>query len=66
MIHRYEGVCVAKVIGYVKADSQEEAREKLYQRDLGEIEDIYLQSVNLLDDLDPVYEEEETENGAIV
>lgn len=57
MIHRYEGVCVAKVIGYVEADSAEAARELLRDREYGEVADIYLQSLNLLDDLDPVEEE---------
>lgn len=45
------------MIGYIEADSREEAKELLAQRELGELEDIYLQSVNLLDDLDPVEEE---------
>lgn len=53
MIHRYEGVAVAKVTGYIEADSQEDARELLACRQYGEIESITLQSLNLLDELDP-------------
>lgn len=59
MIHRYEGVCVAKVIGYIEADTPEEAKDKLASRDYGSVSDIYLQSLNLLDDLDPQEDEEE-------
>lgn len=59
MIHRYEGVAVAKVIGYIEAENQEEARELLAAREYGEVSEIYLQSLNLLDDLDP--KEEETD-----
>lgn len=53
MLHRYEGVTVAKVTGYIEADSQEEARDLLAMREYGEITDIALQSLNLMDDLDP-------------
>lgn len=53
MIHRYEGVCVAKVVGFVEADTPEEAREKLHtQEDFGEITDIFLQGISLTDELD--------------
>lgn len=58
MIHRYEGVAVAKVKGYIEADSKEEAKDLLMGREYGEVTDIYLQSLNLLDDLDPVEERE--------
>lgn len=61
MIHRYEGVCVAKVKGFIEADDQEEARERLAARDYGEVTDIYLQSLNLMDDLDAVEEGENEE-----
>lgn len=57
MIHRYEGVAVAKVVGYIEADSQEEARALLEQREYGEITEVYLQALNLLDDLEPTKEE---------
>lgn len=57
MIHRYEGVAVAKVVGFIEADTQDEAREKLACRDYGEVSGIYLQALNLMDDLDPVEEE---------
>lgn len=66
-VHYYEGVAVAKVCGFIEADTQEEARELLMNRELGEVEAIYLQSVALLDDLDPVEEEngeEENNEGA--
>lgn len=58
MIHRYEGVCVAKVKGFIEAEDAEEARAKLELRDFGEVTDIYLQALNLMDDLDPVEEED--------
>lgn len=58
MIHRYEGVCVAKVKGFIEAEDQDEAREKLACRDYGEVTDIYLQSLNLMDELDSVEEED--------
>lgn len=53
MIHRYEAVTVAKVIGYIEADSQEEARARVEEGECGEISKIYLQSFSLLDELDP-------------
>lgn len=52
MIHRYEGVAVAKVTGFIEAPTQEEARALLEQREYGEIMRIDLQALNLLDDLD--------------
>lgn len=61
MIHRYEGVAVAKVVGCIEAESQEEARALLEQRDYGEISEIYLQALNLLDDLEPTEGEEGNE-----
>lgn len=60
MVHRYEGVAVAKVTGYLEADSKEEARDLLAMREYGEISSISLQSLNLLDDLDPVEEDDGT------
>lgn len=48
---------MAKVVGFIEADDQEEARDKLASRDYGEVTDIYLQSLNLMDDLDPIEEE---------
>lgn len=61
MIHWYEGVAVAKVTGYIEADTQEEARKLLEQREYGEISRIDLQALNLMDDLDyvPIEEEED-------
>lgn len=47
------------MIGYIEADTPEEAKDKLAGRDYGSISDIYLQSLNLLDDLDPQEDEEE-------
>lgn len=47
------------VRGLVSADTQEEAREMLANREYGEVTDIVLQSLNLMDDLDPVEEGEE-------
>lgn len=58
MIHRYEGVCVAKVTGFIEAEDPEEARNKLAERDYGEISTISLQALNLMDDLDAVEEGE--------
>lgn len=64
MIHRYEGVCIAKVVGLVEADTQEEVREKLHsQEDWGEIIDIALQPIALMDELDAVSEKKENNNG---
>lgn len=64
MVHRYEGVAVAKVRGIIQADSQEEAREMLACREYGFITDIALQGLTLMDDLDPREEDcEESENG---
>lgn len=59
MLHIYEGVAVAKVRGLIEAESQEEARELLAMREYGEITDIALQSLNLMDDLEPRSEGEE-------
>lgn len=61
MIHRYEGVCVAKVTGYIEADTPEDARERLACRDYGEVTEIALQALNLMDDLDAIEEGEEGE-----
>lgn len=57
MIHRYEGVCVAKVRGYIEAEDQEEARIKLNNREYGEVIEIALQALNLMDDLDVTEED---------
>lgn len=59
MIHRYEGVCVAKVTGYIEAEDQEEARALLEERDYGVITAISLQGLSLMDDLDPIEDEGE-------
>lgn len=56
-MHTYEGVTVAKVKGIIEAESQEEARDLLAHREYGTITDIVLQSLNLMDDLDPAEEE---------
>lgn len=58
MIHRYEGVAVAKVTGFIEADTPDEARDLLAMREYGEITGISLQALNLMDDLDPVEEED--------
>lgn len=52
-------MCVALVRGLVSADTQEEAREKLANREYGEVTDIVLQSLNLMDDLDAVEEDDD-------
>lgn len=49
-------MAVAKVKGYIDAETPEEARDLLAERQYGEITDIYLQALNLMDDLDPVEE----------
>lgn len=58
MLHFYEGVAVVKVKGVIEADSSEEARELLYSGEYGEILETVLQPLTLMDDLDPIEEEE--------
>lgn len=63
MIHVYEGVTVAKVKGFIEAEDAEEARAKLAARDYGEVTEICLQSLSLMDELDAEYETTEAEEN---
>lgn len=65
MIHRYEGVCIAKVVGLVEAETSEEARERVYtEPEKTEIISSVYHNIILLDDLGTV-EEKDLKDGRV-